>query len=898
MTPEQELVGVITQVFPSFQSVTPEEREARTEALGMFLAKGWSSGPERIRQAGVEITDAEVDDLGFVATSVAQAGRGGASFLVTVRDAVKDDARFGRIVLAVGALYVRSRPSSSGRLPAADAPSPSGRFAAVKPEPPASSSGRFQAVNADEASPSGRFPARSSSASGRYPVISDPSRPSSGRFPQMNPDGTVGARPTIEQPKKTTGVFPVVKKDELDELDLAKPRSRSSTEPGERTRGFDVRMLADLERTLKEGDKPKPAPPPKKTATVAIPALTEEELSMPADGASERQVEEPKPAENRAAETGAAGAAGRDARQTDEGSKALELAPEAPANDAEPDAAMDKLLAEATTEPVKTIDKPKTRSGRIKTTTMHIKEFSLDTNDDWREMAQKEDISPEDASSEEELPKDPAQAALVKYDRTGDPDELAEAKRIFTETIAAAPEGTARAFAQAGLARVELLGGNAMKADQQAKVALDKDPGNPFAVEIIIRCQRGDGDRAKLAAGLAQGRTLIAASKAAEARRFLEKLAQEHPGCPQPWLLAAFLAKLERDNARFEDCVARAWQLYPGKKNPDVPLGGTVDVDLAQLLALHGRDRFKKLETGFLKKTIENVDAKDNLVAGTYRLAVALARLALAKGHHSRKTVRKAWTAMGSALIGLQYYDGALEALGKAAALNPESEEAKTIENERGFAGTMRRSFEKPGVKAQLTKYLCIGASMIAAAAKEKLTVATKDKAEKQIEFFRASDEVAKVVACDQRVRDEVKKAAQEMSKADPIEPLELVDAEIGAVRLERVRLADVAAKAGPAKTGIFSKLAGAASSAADKVASLARDTQLKVRESQLNLRREEVVRKLGIVITKELRDHTWHSTQLRLFAKRAATLEAFVDYHAEEERQAKAELDGLAKSI
>ena len=881
MTPEQELVGVITQVFPSFQSVTPDEREARTEALGMFLAKGWSSGPERIRQAGIEITDAEIDELGFVASSVAQAGRGGASFLVTVRDAVKDDTRFGRIVLAVGALYVRSRPSSSGRLPAVDAPSPSGRFPAIKPEPPASASGRFQAVNADEVSPSGRFPARSSSASGRYPVISDPSRPSSGRLPQMNPDGTVGARPTLEQPKKNTSAVPIVKKDELDELELARPRARS-TEPGERTRGFDVRMLADLERTLKEGDKPKPAPPPKKTATVSIPALTEEELAVP----EEPRAEEPKPAPE------------TKTKATDEESKALELAPEAAAKDPEPDAIMDKLLAEATTEVVKPIEKPKTRSGRIKTTTMHIKEFSLDTNDDWSEMAQKEDISPEDESSEEELPKDPAQAALVKYDRTGDPDELALAKQIFTETVAAAPEGTSRAFAQAGLARVELLGGNAMKADQQAKVALDKDPGNPFAVEIIIRCQRGDGERARLAAGLAQGRTLIAAQKAAEARRFLEKLAQEHPVCPQPWLLAAFLAKLERDNARFEECVARAWQLYPGKKNPDVLLGGTVDVDLAQLLALHGRDRFKKLETAFLKKTVENVDAKDNLVAGTYRLAVALARLALAKGHHSRKTVRKAWTAMGSALIGLQYYDGALDALGKAAALKPEGEEAKTIENERGFAGTMRRSFEKPGVKAQLTKYSCIGASMIAAAAKEKLIVATKDKAEKQIEFFRASDEVAKVVACDQRVRDEVKKAAESMSKADPIEPLELVDAEIGAVRLERARLADVAAKTGPAKTGLFSKLAGAASSAADKVASLARETQLKVREAQLNTRREEVVRKLGIVITKELRDHTWHSTQLRLFAKRAATLEAFVDYHAEEERQAKAELDGLAKSI
>jgi hypothetical protein len=877
VTPEQELVGVITQVFPSFQSVAQEEREARTEALGMFLAKGWSSGPERIRQAGVEITHAEVEELGFVASSVAQAGRGGTSFLVTVYDAVKDDARFGRIVLAVGALYVRSRPSSSGRLPAADAPSPSGRFQAVKPEPPASASGRFQAVNADDAS-GGRFTPRSSSSSGRYPVITDPRASSaSGRVPQMGPDGNA-ARPTIEPPKKQTGAVPLIKKDELDDLDLAKPKARS-TEPGERTRGFDVRMLADLEKTLKEGDKPKPAPPPKRTATVAIPALTEEELAIPPDP-EEAKAPEVKPAAPDPAAASTATA-------------------EAPSKDPEPDAIMDKLLAEATTEPVKTAEKAKTRSGRIKTTTMHVKEFSLDTNDDWREMAQKEDISPEDASSEEELPKDPAQAALVKFDRTGDLDELAKAKQFFTETVAASPEGTARAFAQAGLARVELLGGNARGADQQAKVALDKDPGNPFAVEIIIRCQRGDGERSMLASGLARGRTLIAAGKGTEARRFVEKLTQEHPLCPQPWLLGAFVAKLGRDGPRFEECIAKAWELYPGKKNPDVLLGGTVDVDLAAILALQGRERFERLETAFLKKTVENIDAKENLVAGTYRLAVALARLAIVKGHHGRKTVRKAWMAIGSSLIGLQYYDAALEALGKAGALNPDGDEKKKLENERGLAGTMRRAFEKPGVKAQLTKYPCVGVSMISAVAREKLTVATKDKTEKQTEFFKASDEVAKVVACDQRVRDEVKKAAEVMSKADPIEPLELVDAEIGAVKLERARIAEVAAKGTDAKkTGIFSKIAGAASSAADKVASLAKDTQLKVREGMLNTRREEVVRKLGIVITKELRDHMWHSTQLRLFAKRASTLEAFVDYHAEEERQAKAELEGLAKSV
>jgi hypothetical protein len=663
--------------------------------------------------------------------------------------------------------------------------------------------------------------------------------------------------------------------------EAATPQRAAPREPGERTRGFDVRMLADLEKTLKDsGERAALAPSPS--------ASGGRDGSSPAPP-SERA---PAPAPEKAAAPSSTESTAGSLRE----SGTLELVPEEPSErDASTDV-IDRLLAEART-PDAPDEKPKKRSGRIKTA-MQVKEFSLDTNDDWRGMAAHEENALADESSEEELPKDPAQAALVKHDRTGDPAELAEAKRIFSETMATAPEGTARAFAQAGLARVELLAGNASRADQLARVALDKDPGNPFAVEIIIRAQRGDADRLRLAAGLARGRTLIAARRWIEAWRNLERLASEYLESPQPRLLAAYLASLEGDTARFEHCLAQAWERTPGSKHPDLLLGGIIDVDLAHLLALQGREQFKRLDLAFLKHTVEDVDSKGNVVAGAYRIAIALARIVIVKGHHSRKTVRKCWTTIGSGLIGLQYYDAALEALDRAAALRPDGEEVKAIESERGFAGQMRRAFDKSGVKARLGKYACVGTQILSCAARDRLAAATKDKTEKSAEFLRASDEVARIVACDERVRDEVKKAAESLSKADPIEPLELVDAEIGAVRLERARLAEAAARAGAGKQGLLSKLSSVAASAVDRVASAAKDAQLELRETQLVARRDEVVRQLGVTITKELRDQTWHSTQLRLFVKRAATLEAFVDYHAEEERQAKMDLEALARTI
>jgi tetratricopeptide (TPR) repeat protein len=979
VTPELEMLGLVLPLFPSLQALPPAEQAARTEALGVFLANGWNVGPARLRQIGFDLPPEVVSGLLPAAQRVAQAKRGGATFLVHLRQALNDDARFQRQVVTLGSLYARSRSkatsaglATSSSLPAMPGLSTSGSLPAITPEQLA------EAAPAPAARSPGLHGAKTTSSRPAFTMDALDSLDFSG---QVTPESAPAA-PAAPAPAATAEV----------------------PDAGERTGGFDARMLADLETTLKSSSQghraPTPAPPPPAAARVPAPpppppprpaaaapaqagapddflaslvggGLADEALAPPAPAPPPRPTTTPPggvarppagsasglrpaappppsgpvpavkpaaPAKDWSSFEQALASGGPIFKDEDEApaappvpaapparapapppprpapappprpapvappsaSESLDLLPEPEAAPQPPsDDAMDKLLAEAAPPPVKVnepVKKPKMTN--FKSTTVRVQEFSFETNDDWGN-APGADAKDDDPAVEAPLPKDPAQAALVRFERTGDTAALAEARRIFMETIAAAPHGTARAYAEAGLAKVQLLAGNAQQADAQARAALDRDPGNPFAVEVMVRIGRGDAERSRLTAGLTQARNLIAGGRGADARRLLEgKLAVEHPDSPHPWLIAALLAKLEGDDPRFEQCIAQAWQRYPPKKHGDVPLGGTVDVDVANILAMHGRARFKTLDPEFLRRTVENVDAKDNLVAGAFRLAIACGRMGIARGQLTRKSTRKAWIAIAGGLIGLQYYDAAVEALDRAVALRPDEAEAKIIDVERRFAGQMRRAFDKPGVKAQLGKYTCLGVQAISGAARDRMAAAAKDRASCEADLLRSADEVARLVMSDAKISEEVRSAAEELGCPDPLAPIEAVDGELAQVRDERARLADPVAKAAPEKKGFLSKLAGAASAAADKVANAAKDAQLKVREIALIARRDDAVRRLAVTMAKELRDHAWNTPQLKTFTRRAAILEAFSDYHAEEERLAKAEFEAISKSI
>ncbi len=923
-----ELLGVLGAVFPSFAGISPGDQATRAETLGIYLAQGWSAGAARMKQVGLDVPPEIVNRLAPPAQRVVQMRSGGATFLVHLRQALGDDGRFQRLAVALGTLYARSRPPGQT--------TPSGAHQAVaaggtaRPTPaPATQSGAHPAVPRPAPAPA---------------PAPEPRRSTSG----LSPSATILDATVLPLPEKVAKPQPSKKSSDsdLDALDFAgapaAPRATPDEPPGEGTGSFNAGDLSDLDPGFDSRPTSRPpAPTPGAggssdfLSSLVGGGLIDDAPAAPPPPAPRPAAPAPMPAPGRPTPAPRAPAAqdmgrswenfesalasgGDDIFLDDNAPKGtgqapppapapkpaappssggLDLLPDEPAEKApEPDIT-DKLLAEAQPPPAAPPEPQKRRpSGRFKSTAIRVQEFNLEGELD--EHVHEDEVKSDDELTEDDLPKDPAQAALVLFERTGDPQQLAEARKIFTETLTSAPHGTARAFAEAGLAKVQLLAGNAPQADQQARAALERDPGNPFAVEVIVRVGRGEAERSRLSTGLAQARFLIAQGRRPEAHRLIEqKLAPEHPDCPQPWLLLAYLAKGEGDDARFEEAIAEAWQRMPGKKHGDLPLGGTVDVDLASLLAWTGRGRFKTLDPEFLKRTVENVDSRDNTVAGTFRLAIGVARIALARGHLARATARKAWMTIAAALVGLQYYDAAVEALDRASRLRPDEKEAKSIDVERRFAQQMRRAFDKPGVKAQMGKYNCVGTQAVVNAARDRLAAAAREKAERESDLLKAATEIANLVATDPHIREEVRDAAQAQGRPDPIEALELAAAELAAVRDERARLADPA-KAAPEKKGLFSKLASAASAAADKVAATARDAQLKMREIQVNARREDAIKKLGMTIAKDLRDHAWNTPQLKAFARRAASLEAFADYHSEEERLAKVELEGLAKSV
>jgi hypothetical protein len=188
---------------------------------------------------------------------------------------------------------------------------------------------------------------------------------------------------------------------------------------------------------------------------------------------------------------------------------------------------------------------------------------------------------------------------------------------------------------------------------------------------------------------------------------------------------------------------------------------------------------------------------------------------------------------------------------------------------------------------------------VLSQATQDRLAAAQKDRAARESDLQKEASEIAALCGKDESIRDEVRSAAESLQREDPIIHVEVADAELAQFRDERAKLADPSRAAAPEKKGgLFSKIAGAAAAAADKVTNVAKDAQLKIKESQAEGRRNEAVRKLGLTIAKDLREHEWKAPQLVAFAKRAATLEAFIDFHAEEERLAKVELEGLAKSV
>jgi len=495
-----------------------------------------------------------------------------------------------------------------------------------------------------------------------------------------------------------------------------------------------------------------------------------------------------------------------------------------------------------------------------------------------------------------QAPKDPAERAIFYFERTGDPAGLDEAEKVLGQQLQAAPHATIAAFAEAGLARAALLRGDGEGASERARSAQGRDPGNPAAAEVLIAVERGEADRAPLAArvaalgsALAEGDFGTGAARAAELR-------SSHPDEPLAFLAEAYMAHARGERERFEAAVREAWRRFPSAAHPGLTFGGGLDADVADALVHYGRQPFKQNDPDRLRQTVEDIDSKDNVLAGALRLAVGLARAALVRPGQPKARQRRLHFALGGGLVGLQYYDAAVEAFGKVVSLAPQPHEVKAVSDERIEAGALRRAFDRPGIKAQLKAYRCPVFDALRQQLQGRLEDSAKAREAKKSDTTAQGAKLADMAKQDPSIRKEIEEASVEHGMVNPFEALQVVEEEIEDIQAERSKLKEGPKK--PAKAeggGLFGRIKAAAGAAVDGVSGAARDAQLKLKESQASGRRQQAVAKLALVLAREWGDHEFQSPALLAFARQNKAIEALVEAYEAEEARLQAAMKRLA---
>lgn len=500
--------------------------------------------------------------------------------------------------------------------------------------------------------------------------------------------------------------------------------------------------------------------------------------------------------------------------------------------------------------------------------------------------------SPEEAAVQNDgtAPDDPADRAFWSYERTGDTRYLDQAQQVLVQQQQQAPHPMAAAMAEANLGKVALLRGDGATAQKLAQGALAKYPSNPYAVEVLVRAGRGEAEQTAFTRGLLQLRFALQQRHVAQIRQLADAMRADYPDEPFPYLALAMVARMAGEDSEFEAQVREAWRRYPSQEHADRTFGGDVDVDIANMLNLYGRKAYKKMEEDGLRQTVEEIDSKDNLIAGSLRMAVGLSKVALTAPNVSRSIQRRLHIGAGLGLMGLQYFELAPLEMGKALMLGPSPEEHKQVSNERIQCQALWRAFDKPGIKAQQKKYVCLGARGMADTIRRRVERVREDRSAKERELYDQGPQLWERIRQDPTMKREIAAACEQNTIGNPVLELEAIEEELEGLAKARE---GAAAAPKPAKGGLFGKLKSAASS----VGSAAKGAAMKVKEGQLSTKRDNAIRQLAVVLARDLNDYAYTNPILVGFSRRAQMLEAFLDYFKAEETRCQDGLNALAFS-
>lgn len=835
---EAEVLPLLARMFPSFRGIPEDEARRRGEALGLFTARALGAGPQVLASKGIQIPPAAIQSVAASAQQATQSGQGGLRVLCELRPAIDEDRIYAAALVALAKLYAESLRGGSGRVPAAAPP-------AAAPAPAAPSGGFVL-----PGPPQGVAPAPAPSESGLIPG-GVPLGPAATPMPGGLTGGLAPVGGGLDLAPSGGGAG---------DLDFAPagaqiraPAPAPAPRPAPASGGLDLAPGGlDLAQT-------RPAPPPPGRGVDLAPSgtggggLDLAPLDLAPDRGP-RPASPPPPAPPPRAPS----------------SGGLDLAPESGPRPASPPPPAPPPRAPSSGG-LDLADEPEEHSGA-------------------HSPAAAAFLYDEGGVDEGGGPKDPVSRAFWSFERTGDLQHLQEAARLLQEERQNAPHVMAAAMAQGGMAKVARLQGDAATAKRLAEEALHHYPACPQAVEVLVRLQRGEAEAAGFRRSLARLAFALDQRDLGQVRALSDELIKAFPNEPLPYLGRMFAGSVASDEQELTTYLKAAWQRYPSPEHADWTFGGVVDADVATALLSYGRRPYKTMEEEGLLQTITDIDSKENLVAGSLRMAVGLAKIAFTRGGLDKNLQRQLHTVVGQGMMGLQYFEAAPEEFGKALMLAPPQEEHKAISNERIKCQALWRAFDKPGIKVQQKKFRCLGSEGMVALLKQRLELITKDRAARQEQLYARGPEIVEKALSDPVFRQEIAAAALEEAMDDPMEVVEDLDQELKEIEAERDASDEQPAKK---KGGLFGAIKAAASSAA----SAAKGAQLKFREGQVQGRRNDALRRVAVCLAKDLNGYEFKHPYLAAFARQAATLEAYCDYYESEEAQVKAALGSLSFS-
>ncbi len=477
---------------------------------------------------------------------------------------------------------------------------------------------------------------------------------------------------------------------------------------------------------------------------------------------------------------------------------------------------------------------------------------------------------------EDEGPDAAASRSIERYKKDGDPDELANARKLYKLAVEQAKVAPAKAAARAGVALTSLLAGQDDEAKKLAEKALADDALCALAISVLSRAKRGEGSREKLKAAIARARNAWRSGDSDRVAEAAEALNKDFPQEPYGALIQIALAAESGDG--LDTAVAAAWKLYPSAKNPDIALGEPLDARVARSAAMWGTQAVDKGGTDALIQTQRKLEEKDNVIAGAFQIGLGIARCALATRTDLTKAEEQELRTMcGESLLGLQYFDAAAATFDKGFSIDRNSGFAMECKKGTERAQVMRRAFDKPGVKARLGSFDGIGTAALKKAVGNRVAQAMTEKEQEESALLKDELEAVKALLANPDRRAKLEQRARKGGKESPFGPLEAVEQQVQTLEDEKKALG---AKDPAEKKGFFGR-------ALDKVKDTAKTAQLAVKkqmaESKLAEAHKACARKL-----RDAPDDGWGDPVLDALAKRGAAVDAKLEHLEDELLQAK----------